>query len=326
MNIINNILSPFDITLGRKSAMAKVVRDFENRLKQVSTFYSLSLANHNQHLNKQITGLVFSKDRAMQLHALLSSYFHYTQNAAPLTVLFTFSSELHQQSYVTLQNQFMHLPVTFVQEVNFAQQLLQLVKQATSDRIFFMTDDGIFLDHFDLDDCLNFDPLKSVFSLRLGEDLDFCYSFNRKQSIPSFQQEVIKENTFNKWVWKNAESSPDWSYPLSVDATIFLRAEIEAMLDFTSFKSPNSLESQLQLFNDLFLYREGVCYSKVKYVNVPCNLVQDEYLNHFTGTYSASELLTLFQEGSRIDWSVLEKWNARDAQLARFNFINEQPG
>lgn len=47
-----------------------------------------------------------------------------------------------------------------------------------------------------------------------------------------------------------------------------------------TFSTPNSLESQMLSYKELFLCRKGVCFSKVKYVNIPCNIFQKEFNNN----------------------------------------------
>ena len=297
MNPLNKILNPFHMQLKRTKSLNIEKTNYENTIKRLSHFYLDSYGKTVTDLNRGISGILFSKDRAMQLHALISSYFHYTKNYAPLIILFTCSNEQHKQSYEILQNEFQSFPVSFITETDFGIQLKEIVNNVKADRIFFMTDDAVFLDHYDLLDCLNFHPLKNIFSLRLGADLDFCYSYNRKQAVPEFTVKDIAGQKFQTWIWKDLPDSPDWTYPLSVDATIFLRKEIEMILHHISFKSPNSLESQMQLYTDLFIQRKGICYPKVKYVNVPCNIVQTDFPNISTGTWSVSELIEQFLMG-----------------------------
>jgi hypothetical protein len=289
-------------------------------VKQISNYYTYFFSRLEYNLNDDIFGIVFSKDRAMQLQALLSSYFYYTTNPAPLVILFTYSSSKHKIAYEIMQKEFHDFPVSFIEETHFCAQLKQIVKEQKADRIFFMTDDAVFLDFYDLNDCLNFHPLQNVFSLRLGKDLDFCYAYNKKQDIPSFTVENVMEKDWNSWIWKDMYHSPDWSYPLSVDASIFLRKEIETILNYISFSSPNSLESQMQLLKDLFVQRKGICYSKAKYVNVPCNRVQNEFDNVFHNTYSVNELADKFLEGDRIEWRKFRELKAPEVQKIRFDF------
>lgn len=321
MNIINKIFRPFNIQLNNITALKHQTDGYKTMIECVFQFYQDAFTGRHLSINKDISGIVFSKNRAMQLHALISSYFHYTKNYVPLTVLFTYSDEQHKISYEILQRELSAFPVTFIYETNFSLQLKEIVSNTHADRIFFMTDDAVFLDHYNLSDCLDFDPTKNIFSLRLGADFDFCYSYNRKQAVPAFSPININGKNLVGWIWENMTESPDWIYPLSVDATIFLKKEIELLLYHISFKSPNSLESQLQPYTKFFVQRRGICYPKVKYVNVPCNIVQTEYNNITTGTFSTSELLEKFLRGQRIDWKKLEKFNARDAQIVKFSFV-----
>ncbi|MFZ4770695.1 MAG: hypothetical protein ACOYLO_11000 [Ferruginibacter sp.] len=321
MSLINRILSYLNVSVNKASSLKVEKLYYENKLKKLSQFYLATNAENAKDINAFVSGIVFSKDRAMQLHALLSSYFYYTKNYGPLTILYTYSDANHERSYNMLQEEMKHFPVTFIKETDFAGQLIEVINQADADRLFFLTDDGIFIDHYDLNDSLYFDPVKHIFSLRLGADLDFCYSYNIPQKIPSFHEMKKEGAPFYCWNWDSMTGSPDWIYPLSVDATVFFKKEMEMLLNQLEFKNPNSLEYQMQQYNDLFLCRTGVCYAKVKYVNVPCNIVQSEFENISTGAFSTGELLHHFLAGKRIDWKIVEKWKARDVQLMKYSFI-----
>lgn len=323
MKVVNKLLGYFNLRLNRISSLEEDERENQKSKERIVNFFHESLLINVFELNNEISGIVFSKDRAMQLHALLSSYFYYVKNFAPLKILFICSSEEHEQSYQILKSSFKNFPVDFIKETQFDIQLRKMISNIKADRLFFMTDDGIFLDSFDLHDCLLFDPRQNIFSLRLGVDFDFCYTHDRKQDVPLFEKNA-ETQMFKYWVWKHMKDSPDWSYPLSVDATIFCKKEIEIMLNGVSFKNPNSLESQMQRYNDLFTFRNGVCYAKTKYVNVPCNIVQNEFDNNFTGAFSVDELLQHFLDGERIDWKKLEKYKARDAQTVKFSFLSNE--
>jgi len=318
-NYLNKMLRFLDVQVNKASSLKQEKLEHIATLNRVALMYMEQLSVYE--LNKGISGIVFSKDRAMQLQALLSSYFFYTKNYAALTILYTCSTEEHRKSYAILKDEMKAYPVNFIQEDLFALQLRYLVKNTASDRIFFMTDDGLFVDHYDLHDSLQFDPVKNIFSLRLGVDMDFCYSYNRPQQIPAFKEFPQSDNDFKTWKWSAMKDSPDWIYPLSVDATIFLKSEVAIMLEALEFKNPNSLEYQMQQYNDLFICRNGICYDKVKYVNVPCNIVQTEFDNISTGAFSTAELLKLFLDGKRIDWRLAEKRPSREVQTMKYSFI-----
>ena len=167
MNFINKILSLLDIQLNRLSSLRKEKMNYEESLERIAGYYNHINKNESDNLNKGIQAIIFSKNRAMQLHALLSSYFYFTKNAVPVKVLFTYSTEHHFEAYRMLEDELRGLPIEFVKEINFADQLKKMIKSTEAGRIFFMTDDGIFLDHFDLNECLQYNPLEYIFSLRL---------------------------------------------------------------------------------------------------------------------------------------------------------------
>lgn len=320
MNIVNRLLGYVDLKISSASRVKKNSESMEKNLKLLSEFYRKSIGNKNS-FNPYITGIVFSKDRAMQLHALLDSYFHYTKNAAPLFVLFTCSSAEHENAYQILKNEFLSFSVTFIHESNFQSDLKNLIRSIDTDRVFFMTDDAVFVSEYDLNNCLQFNPIDYIFSLRLGRDFDFCYTYNIAQKIPEFLTEESGKSQLNTWIWNDMKGSPDWIYPLSVDATVFYKKEIELLVDIVPFKNPNSLEAMLQQYNSLFLYRTGICYSNTKYINIPCNVVQTEYENVSTNLFSTNQLLHIFLDGKRIDWHFPSHLKPREVQLIKYSFI-----
>ena len=320
MNLVNKILSYVNLKVSSATTIKRNSENAEKNLRLVAEFYRNSINNKNG-FNQDITGIVFSKDRAMQLHALLASYFHFTKNAAPLFVLFTCSNAEHERAYQILKTEFVSFTVTFIAESNFRLDLQNIICKSNADRVFFMTDDAVFVSEYDLDNCLQFNPIDYVFSLRLGRDFDFCYTHNIAQEIPAFYDEKRGGIDLNSWIWNDMKGSPDWIYPLSVDATIFYKKEMEAFINMIPFKSPNSLEAQMQKYTSLFLFRKGICYSTTKYINIPCNIVQTEFKNVSTNLFSTNELLQNFLDGKRIDWHFPQNLKPREVQLIKYSFI-----
>jgi len=54
-------------------------------------------------LEQGIVGVVFSKDRALQLYTLLSTYFEHVENPAPLFVIYTASTDAHAKAYAEVK-------------------------------------------------------------------------------------------------------------------------------------------------------------------------------------------------------------------------------
>jgi hypothetical protein len=271
--------------------------------------------------NDKIAALAFSKDRPLQLHALLSSYFKLVTNEAQIDIIYKASTNEIEGFYHELASEFSSYPIRLIKEQNFYAQVIQWLENTDSDRIFFLTDDAVFLGEIDLYDCLSFHPVNEIFSFKNGSDFDYSFAFDKFQELPTIHIVNNSNGTgFFRWQWDEKEDSPGWNYPLSVDGNVFYRKEILSMCKNISFKSPNSLESNLQVFLDLFSHRNGVSYPKVKLVNVPCNLVQNEFENRTTGFFTSDELLSFWKEHKRIDVDSFYQLKANEAICKKYNF------
>lgn len=317
---INKLLAKAGIQVKKTSALEDERKYLTNTICCLQELYTYRFHNNKRSFNNEILGVVFSKNRAMQLQALLHSYFHYAKSPAPLKVIYAFSAGTHEVSYKILREEFSRFPVEFIRENNFENDLQMLTQQTSADRIFFMTDDAVFTGHFDLADVLQCNPLNEIFSLRLGKDMTYSFAYNKEQSLPVFKNNVFGNSEMYSWVWADMQNSPDWYYPLSVDATLFCTDEINIMLKYIGSKNPNSFEANLQLLSSVFLPRKGICYERAKYVNIPCNVVQQDFKNIYTGAFDVEELLKLFMEGKRINWSVYNDGHPKEIQHSRYIF------
>jgi len=249
--------------------------------------------------------IVFSKDRAMQLHGLLSTIREKVFPAVRVYVLYLASSTPHQQAYDDVRDLFIKRNVCFIRqesELSFKHDLMETLLSLSCDALFFLVDDILFTEALDLHDVLNFDPNEFVPSLRMGQNLNRCYVLQKPQPLPDFPDHKACEKDKIVWRWDKAEL--DWSYPLSVDGHIFSRREMTAMASLLSFQAPNSFEDQLQIFKSFFNNRYGIGYKKSKIVNIPCNRVQTETKTISGGT-DPDELLKQWQDGYQIDYKKL---------------------
>jgi GT2 family glycosyltransferase len=249
--------------------------------------------------------IIFSKDRALQLHGLLSTLQEKVHPVVPVHVLYLASSPSHQKAYDDVNDMFREQNVRFIQQTNdrsFKQDLMEILFSLTCDMLFFLVDDILFTEPLDLNDILKFDPDVFVPSLRMGRNLTRCYVLQTPQPLPHFLDHPVGENDKIVWQWDKGEF--DWSYPLSVDGHFFSRREMATMAALLSFNAPNSFEDQLQIFKPLFHTRYGIGYKKSRIVNIPCNRVQTEIKNR-SGNTHPDELLAQWQKGYQIDYEKL---------------------
>ncbi len=249
--------------------------------------------------------IVFSKDRALQLHALLSSCMGKIAPQVPFHVLYHASTPAHQKAYEEVRELFSHTTIAFVKQDSgnsFRSNLIALLRSIRSEKMFFLVDDIVFTEDFDIKDFAQFDTDKFVPTLRMGLNLTKCYTVQKEQSLPELIPDIVKDK--DKITWKWDEGLYDWGYPLSVDGHFFSTHEMTAMIRLIDFSAPNTLEDQLQKFRRFFLFRKGIAYKKSKIVNIPCNKVQNENKN-LCGNMHQDYLLEQWQKGYQMDFRSL---------------------
>lgn len=250
-------------------------------------------------IGERFACVIFSKDRPLQLYACLESYFKLLKNAPIPVVIYQSSNEDFERAYLEIQRDFSSRDVKFYREnIPFNVLLKDLINSLICDRIFFLVDDIVFIREFDLNSTLKINPRNSIFSMRLGQSINFCYTHQKSEKLPSdFSQ---RTDGFADWTWN--QGILDWSYPLSVDGHIFAFDEFQQMITDLNFKAPNSLEAGLQKFNSIYKNKKGTCFSYSVLVNNPCNKVQNENEN-ISGGVHQDDLLKVWGQGFKIDTS-----------------------
>lgn len=266
--------------------------------------------------------IVFSKDRALQLHALLSSYLEKVASPVPVYILYHTTTPSHQKSYDEVVETFSKNNISFKKQGydnSFRSDLISLLQLVHAKKIFFLVDDVLFIEDFDIEDFVKFDTDKFVPTLRMGRNLNKCYTLQKNQQLPELIPDIINDDDKITWQWDHGVY--DWSYPLSLDGHFFSAQEIKTMIPLIDFSAPNTLEDQLQYFRRFFLFRKGVAYNKSRIVNIPCNKVQNEIRN-IHGNRHQDLLLEQWQNGYQMDYRQLYGFNNTSAhQEISFRFI-----
>jgi hypothetical protein len=305
VSAINFILNKFDLTLqnseeGWERHVFAIL--YESRIKYVpdAGIYPAEC-------------IVFSKDRALQLHALLSSYLEKVAPPVPVYIMYQTSTLSHQKSYEEVIEIFSKKNFIFKKQKSddsFRSDLTLLLESVHSEKIFFLVDDVLFIEDFDIQDFVKFDTDKFVPTLRMGLNLNKCYTLQTNQPVPEFMTDMIKDDDKITWQWDRGIY--DWSYPLSLDGHFFSAQEIKTMIPLIDFSAPNTLEDQLQHFKRFFMFRKGVAYNKSRIVNIPCNKVQNENKN-IHGNRHQDYLLEQWQKGYQMDYRQLYGFNNTSA-------------
>lgn len=265
-----------------------------------------------------ISAVVFSKDRAMQLHALLNSYFETKVGECEIVVIYKSSTEAHKQAYEEVANIF-GTKIKFVEQgkyAGFRECLEQTVSLLPKGKMFLLVDDIVFTETVDYHFLASLDVSDTVFSLRMGEHLNYSYVVDSSQPLP---KTVEVKDGYLTWQW--SEGKLDWGYPLSVDGHIFSTSEVLLWIKYLEFSSPSSFEMALQKLKHIYRNKLGMSFRKSRIVNIPANKVQDE-INNLHGAIHQEDLLQKWFDGLAIDHTQFRGWKNRSVhQEANFVYM-----
>ncbi len=239
--------------------------------------------------------IVFSKDRACQLDALLRSMREFFDLPHRLHVLYTTSSSEFELGYDLLR--IWHRGVRWVGDGGVfgltMQKLMAAIDRGPGRYLMFLVDDMMFTRTFTagkLMESLSDDDDILAVSLRMGEDITYCYVRDIQTTPPDFSKGY-------RWSWKDA-STGYWNYPMSQDAHIFRTSDFAELLPRLRFVNPNTLEATQS--GHPFPRPDMVCEATSCVINIAANRVQSIYKNR-CGNISAEFLNESFLAGLAID-------------------------
>lgn len=245
----------------------------------------------------ETTGIVFSKDRPMQLDALLRSYKLAVTGNSRLEIIFSASSERYLSAYAEVEAAHRSDRMTFYSEAaygTFRGALETVMASVETSTMFFLVDDILFIREVDISVFASLASINVIPSMRLGRNITWSYMLGRLQGQPSLKRLDLNEecypfgeqrDTDNLWAWRWRSGQCDWAYPLSVDGNIFMTDVIRDLVRACDFSSPNTLEAGLQVFSAEVQLTWGVCFNRSRLVNLAINKVQVDYENRHGSTH-----------------------------------------
>jgi len=244
--------------------------------------------------------VIFSYDRPLQLYALLESVEKYMHGVGETVVIYRASGDQYKDAYVLVGNCFPRVRLVMQGEnprEDFKPLTIDAVFNTPSRYVIFAVDDIVMTDDVDLSKCImlleNTDAYG--FYLRMGGNLNYCYTMNQPQKVPG-----LSWVTGDVLAWTFSRSELDWAYPNTVDMTVYRKGDIEPFFRNLDYKGPNTLEGNWSCCAGPIMNRHGLCFNNSKMVNLPLNRVQNEWHNR-SMEISAPELLKKFEEGFKLD-------------------------
>lgn len=304
----------FKIKINTHKSLKKFNKSFEIAIDQLSK--SRPILNYNNDL----TCIIFSKDRALQLYALLESIHLRSNINDKIYIIYKTTNSKHEKSYENLIYEIkknFSLEIEWVKEKKlFKESLLLVLRDVKTKKIFFLTDDDVFINYFDKNDYKKFTDKNYIFSLRLSSNISYSYNLQKKIKVPSLK----KLNYKNYFKFKWFETDGEWSYPWSVNGHIFSLSDILTLTSLSDYSAPNSYESALQAFNFYGRKKIGICPKKSFLINLPVNITQSEIKNKSANMH-LNDYLKAWKQKKKLDIQSLKNYNpcsVHEEHLLRF--------
>lgn len=243
--------------------------------------------------------IVWSKDRACQLDALLRSIEKYAPGIFDPYIVYIASSKEYGMAYGQLQNEMMEKDqyCLLVDEKNFYSDTMMGLEFNENPYCAFCTDDTLLFR-----DCSTFKPSMlddiPIFSFRYGlNTIVQDYHTGRKQ--PPLRNFKDEGDTI-VWKWSDYIPTDNYGYPFGLDLHVYRSDLIIKTLGNTQFNTSNQLETilfhrRLQAPQLIRSFR----YSAA--VNVPVNNISGVTRSGETYSYTIEELNQQFLDGRRIN-------------------------
>lgn len=253
--------------------------------------------------------IIFSKDRPLQLQALLESITLHVTGLEHVAVLYATSAPQFSAAYEILAERFPN--VRWVQQdpikrrADFAPLLRDIIENLPAPYLMFAVDDMIVINKVDLSRCIEVMKKTNAYGcyLRLGKDTTYCYAYNAPMRVPKL---IHVENGFYTWQLQTGDKC--WGYPHTVDMTLYSRGVAYNAIQSFGHSSPNVFEAWWSGKTPPS-GAQGLCYATSRVINIPLNLVQQDYTNNRCARrYTVEDLLNLFIQGWRINVEAFYKF------------------
>ncbi len=228
-------------------------------------------------MNKEISNIVFTKNRPLQLDSYLESlYGHFPAELIQSYVLY--KPELFQKEYKELFSSYPDCKV--IEENDFSSDFLRILSQIDTKYILFGVDDVVYFDSVD------FGVIHNVFESYPDEVMGFSLRIGK--SIVQDGDKIDDVNVNGQMVHRvnwTAGQSPNARYPFELCATIYRTSVVKKVIFF--------VQNQNTIIKKLFLPRYLL-------------------INSLSKVFSVRKILKSF--GYFYNPNTLESWNCRWCQ------------
>ena len=251
--------------------------------------------------------LIFSKDRASQLLALLESLERHCLDITSIDtcVLYLVTTEQHERQYKQLEET--HDWVKFQREKNIESDILSLLQD--TEHVTFFTDDSICIRDFrikEVAEMLQAQQDSIGFSLRLGRNITYSYPHSCSQDKVDFEEiaaNILKIN------WTKYKC--DFGYPMELSSSVYRTSEILQMLCGTNMSTLKHVENSLWQRSKQKMTNKKpylLCYPVSRTFSNALNITAPDTGNRYSKRQDCTieKMADNFDEGYKIDVSTFD--------------------
>lgn len=214
--------------------------------------------------------IIFSKDRAMQLDALLRSIYYNVIMIRNIVVIYTSSSKEYSDGYKLCKER--HPDISWYPEHHFKNDVCSFVDNNFKFTTF-MVDDDIVIGTWAKDAL--WDKLETcgetyTLAHRLGKHINWNYVNNNSTPAPDSNTSCYR--------WQDHPPLSDWGYPMSIQGNVFRTSDLREYVKKLNFNCPNAFEGSMYhhpLTGSPFV----LYYDKAKIIGLQVNRVASTSTN-----------------------------------------------
>lgn len=266
----------------------------------------------------KIPMLVWSKNRACQLDALIRSAKKNFINLGKIIVVCKATSEKFEKGYEKLHKIFPE--IIFVKEILLSKDIPRVISILRDKYVLGNSDDNMFIRKVELNDDFYGDSSVIAFSLRLGKNISYCLPAKLDVSQPNY----TRDGDFLEWDWTKCDRRTAFGYALPVDSNVYEKSFLQS-ISRGIYATPTTMENHFMGHCGKFAEGKPKMRSvaKTALVSVCANISSGESPNADTsGKSSLVELNERFLDGERIDIMPFQNIETNAAHMIKpYTFI-----
>ena len=241
--------------------------------------------------------IVWSKDRAAQLHLLLESIEKNMTDKFITSVIFTYSSDYFKKGYERLREEFPGPRYLFHLEQDLRSDTMELISDKTYDNIAFSTDDTVIYKDANAFKESLMDSSIGTFSLRLGLNtlMQDCHAGIYQPPLNIYQE----DGDTITWPFNMYHPNSNYGYVFGLDMHVYNRELMYGLTRYMPFKSTNELETGL-FYKKLCIPQNIRSFKHSVAVNIPTNNISGITRHGETYEFTLDELNQEYLDGKTI--------------------------